>query len=174
MLESITTFAVAQWDKVLKIVLLILPKQKPNFVVLPHQLYENWYNVGTQNEKRSMQISSHWYATNQCNVPIEILGVYLTTETFFLKKSAKGLVLTKNLKGVSSIDEDAIPPQQKRELSVDFYGVEPPFWILSGSSFVATIVFVDQYNKKFKVKANFNPHQNENHKKTHTKKTKKS
>ena len=112
-----------------------------------YAIHEHWGNVEHRGEP-AMSIHSKWYVTNLTDESILLLRAHLE------KPKSQGLVCTRDYSS-EIFGEYSIPPRCTTESIVDLY-IQPPI-CEQGESFKGKIVFIDQFNKKHKVKATFKP-----------------
>ena len=120
-------------------------------VFVPNTTYEidqHWHNAELRGAP-AMSIHSKWYATNLTNEPMWLLAAYLENP-----RTEAMMLLTKSPES-DLFDKFPILPGVPGEVIVDL--CIQPVVCKHGQSFTGKIVFVNQFNKKHKVKATFKP-----------------
>ena len=110
--------------------------------------YEAKWSVGEMNGEPAMHAHSYWSVTNVSDRPLQILKAYL------VKPRTQGMVSTRhpeeNVFGDYPILPDQLYPSEVHVM----HSIQPQF-SKEGESFKGKIVFIDQLNKKHKVKVKF-------------------
>ena len=115
-----------------------------------HGRHADWY-LGTVDDEPAMFLHSNkWYVTNDTNKTIQILHAYLVKPKN--KVTESGIVFTRHPE-MDEFGEYPILPRCHSELLVDLI-IQPPCR-REGESLSAKITFVDNYNKNYKVGAQF-------------------
>ena len=96
-----------------------------------------------------MQIHSKWHATNLTDESIQILGAYL------VKPRNKVMISVLDSYSNEFSEHIILLPGYPTEIIMDLC-IQPPI-CEEGENFKGKIVFIDQFNKKHKVKATFKP-----------------
>lgn len=131
----------------------LVPRKTIEFIpYTDHGRFNNYWNNGEVNGKSAMQVQGEWYATNRTDESIRILRVYL------VKPRTEGWADTENSYARSVRNEDTfgnywISPGECDRVKVMLW-IQPPI-CEEGEDLTGKIVFIDQLNRKYKVKTTF-------------------
>ena len=123
-----------------------LPSKTLTFVPNVRSRGSHWGGGETRGE-RAMYASSEWYVTNVSNGPMQILRAYL------VKPRTEASMLMTQHPEEEVFGDYPILPGSMSQVHVSFF-IVPPFR-REGETFGGKIIFVDQLNKKHKVKVRF-------------------
>lgn len=112
-----------------------------------HSGFNNYWNNGESNGKPAMQVRGEWYATNRTDESMQILRAYL------VKPRTEAWPRTRNSYNEDLLGDYPISPGDVTRVKVTLC-IQPPI-CKEGESFIGKMVFIDQFNKKHKVKATF-------------------
>lgn len=124
-----------------------LPRRTLTFVPNMRDGYEGDWGGGESRGERAMCIHSKWYVTNVSDGLMQILRAYL------VKPRTEATMLCTQHPEEDVFGDYPILPGHLSQVLVNFF-VVPPFR-REGENFKGKIIFVDQLNKKHKVKARF-------------------
>ena len=110
--------------------------------------YDSYWDLGSAHGEPAMFINSKWYATNDTKKPIYITGAYLDKPK--AETSELETLLTQHPES-DEFGEYPILPKSISEVMVIFT-IQPPCR-KEGESLNSKIVFVDNFNRKHKAKA---------------------
>ena len=140
--DSTDTFLIRLWQK------LVLRKTIVFISSTTYEIHEHWF-YGELRGKSAMQIHSKWHATNLTDESIQILGAYL------VKPRNKVMISVLDSYSNEFSEHIILLPGYPTEIIMDLC-IQPPI-CEEGENFKGKIVFIDQFNKKHKVKATFKP-----------------
>ena len=144
--DSTDSFLTKLWRKV-------VPRKIIEFIpYTDHGRFNNYWNSGEYNGKLAMQVQGEWYATNRTDESMRLLRAYL------VKPRTEGSVCTEGsflriYRDEETFGNYSISPGECDRVRVTLW-IQPPI-CEEGEDFIGKIVFIDQFNKKHKVKATF-------------------
>ena len=138
--DSTDSFLTKLWRKV-------VPRR--TFEFIPYTTprgFDNFWTDGMFDDERTMEVQGQWYVTNRTDERMRILRVYL------VNPRTNGWVYTYD-SYTDRFGDFSITPNHVTRVRVVFH--MQPHICNEGESFSGKIVFIDQFNKKHKLKATF-------------------
>jgi len=122
------------------------PKVSNETIRIQPKRRDLWWHLGSSNNKPAMQVHGSWYVTNITEKEVLILRASLSR---FMRPSINGTIIvrhpTDNIYG-----RYPILPNETTHASTSFW-LLPPFK-KEGKDFKATVILVDQFGNKHKIK----------------------
>ena len=144
--DSTDSFLRKLWRKV-------VPQKTIEFIpYTDHGGFNNYWNSGELNGKPAMLVEGEWYATNRTDASMRLLRAYL------VKPRTEGSVCTEgSFLGIYGSEETfgnySISPGECNRVRA-MLRIQPPI-CEEGEDFIGKIVFIDQLNRRHKVKVTF-------------------
>ena len=123
--------------------------RKESLKFVPNMRYgceAEWVNTEVRGEP-AMRLYSNWYVTNITEKSVHILRAYL------VKPKTEATMLTTKHQAEDIFGSYPIIAGGTTEVDVDFW-IQPPIG-KEGECFKGKVVFIDQFNNKYKLKARF-------------------
>jgi len=138
--DSTDSFLTKLWRKV-------VPRRIFEFIpYTTRRGFDNFWTYGMFDGERTMQVQGEWYVTNRTDESMRLLRVYL------VNPRTNGWVYIYD-RNTDRFGDFWITPNHVTRIKIMFHML--PHICKEGESFSGKIVFMDQFNKKHKLKATF-------------------